>query len=86
METQRGCPAQSASDSETLDWDDEEPSSDKLSLRKVSMFAIVTHDVTCLTDMHSGGLAYTVFPPIQGLCRYVCEDLQGYNHQGPQQR
>jgi hypothetical protein len=71
----RGCPAQRASDSKTLDGDDEEPARDKQ--RKVSMFAIFTQNVSFLTVMHSGGLAATVYPSIQDSCRSIREDMQG---------
>ena len=65
----RGRPAQRASDSKTLDGDDEEPARDKQ--RKVSMFVIFTQNYSCLKVMHAGGLAATVYPSIQDSCRSI---------------
>ena len=61
--SKRGCPAKRANDRTTLDEEDEEPSQDKI--RKVSILAIVTCNVACLTLISSGGVAAKKLHPIQ---------------------
>ena len=51
------------------------PSADKI--RKVSVLAIVTCHVTCLTHISSGGLAAKILPPIQDTYYSDGEEAQG---------